>query len=106
MTYFVNTSYCFSSQKHFTDIVITSFIFSNLVKRKQNEVTDEKWKFVTGHTARRSLCTNLYARGLEVEEIMSITGHDSYKECVGYIKIPLRGIEKPIPKDVWNICRI
>nr|WP_320022054.1 tyrosine-type recombinase/integrase [uncultured Draconibacterium sp.] len=75
------------------------------VSGKDREVTNEKWKFVTGHTARRSLCTNLYLRGLEVEEIMSITGHDSYKECVGYIKVPLRGIEKPIPKDVWNIKR-
>lgn len=40
-----------------------------------SSVTDEKWKFVSSHTARRSFATNLFLAGLPLEDIASMMGH-------------------------------
>lgn len=40
-----------------------------------NNVTAEKWKFVSSHTARRSFATNLYLAGISIEDIALMMGH-------------------------------
>lgn len=47
--------------------------------------SDEKWKFVSSHTARRSFCTNLYLGGIDVQEISQLAGHSDVFMTMRYI---------------------
>jgi site-specific recombinase XerD len=47
----------------------------------------EKWELVSSHTGRRSFCTNMYKKGLNILTIMAISGHTSEKSFRKYIKI-------------------
>lgn len=53
--------------------------------KKQEEIRP-KWELVTTHTARRSFATNAYKRGMPTLAIMAITGHQTEKSFLGYIK--------------------
>ncbi len=54
---------------------------------KVQTVTDEKWKFVSTHTARRSFATNAFKAGIPAISIMKITGHKRESEFMKYIRI-------------------
>lgn len=54
------------------------------------EVTGEKWEFVTSHTARRSFATNLYLRGADLYSISKMMGHSSVTMTERYISCGLR----------------
>lgn len=54
--------------------------------------TQPKYKFVASHTARRSFCTNLYLRGLDLHLISKMAGHSSITMTEGYICCGLREI--------------
>ncbi|MBQ9560583.1 MAG: tyrosine-type recombinase/integrase [Bacteroidaceae bacterium] len=45
------------------------------ITRANKTVTDEKWKFISSHTARRSFATNLYLAGVTLEDIALMMGH-------------------------------
>jgi len=45
-----------------------------------------KWEKIVSHTARRSFCTNMYLMHVPVVTIMSISGHQTQKSFMGYIK--------------------
>lgn len=47
----------------------------------------EKWQLVTVHTARRSFATNMYLAAVPSISIMKITGHQTEKVFMKYIKI-------------------
>ena len=49
-----------------------------------------KYDFVMNHTARRSLVTNLYLKGVRSMSIMSITGHTTEANFMKYIKVDKR----------------
>lgn len=53
---------------------------------KEHEETTPKWELVTTHTARRSFATNAYKRGKPSLAIMAITGHQTEKSFMRYIK--------------------
>jgi len=53
---------------------------------KEYEETTPKWELVTTHTARRSFATNAYKRGKPSLAIMAITGHQTEKSFMRYIK--------------------
>lgn len=46
-----------------------------------------KNKLIKTHTARRSGCTNMYLGGVNVIDIMKISGHKSEREFLKYIKV-------------------
>ena len=46
-----------------------------------------KHDLVTSHTGRRSFATNMYKRGIPSLTIMSITGHNTEKSFLKYIKV-------------------
>ena len=46
---------------------------------------DEKWKFVSSHTARRSFATNLYKKGVDIYTISQLCGHSSIEMTKKYI---------------------
>ncbi len=48
--------------------------------------TYEKWEKVASHTGRRSFVTNLFMRGIDVLEIMRISGHRDISVFKDYIK--------------------
>lgn len=48
--------------------------------------TYEKWEKVSSHTGRRSFVTNLFNRGIDVLEIMRISGHRDISVFKDYIK--------------------
>jgi|WetSurMetagenome_2_1015567.scaffolds.fasta_scaffold46104_2 integrase len=47
----------------------------------------KKYELITTHTARRSFATNLFLAGFPAISIMKITGHNSEKAFLKYIKI-------------------
>ncbi len=47
----------------------------------------EKWQKISSHTARRSFATNAYLAKMETLSIMKITGHETEKAFLKYIKI-------------------
>ena len=46
-----------------------------------------KWELLTSHTARRSFATNQYLAGVPTLTIMSVTGHQTEKSFMRYIKL-------------------
>lgn len=64
------------------DIVITETVGGVLTER-----IEKKYNLVTTHTARRTGATNLYKMGYSAQSIMKITGHNSEKMLLRYIKI-------------------
>lgn len=58
-------------------------------KREVKRVTNRfaKWECVTAHTARRSFATNMYKREFPTLMIMAITGHETEKAFLSYIKV-------------------
>lgn len=49
--------------------------------------TVPKYSLVSSHTARRSLATNLYLRGVQTAKIMLLTGHTTEQSFFKYIRI-------------------
>ena len=47
--------------------------------------TQEKWKYVTSHTARRTFATNLYLNGVDLYTISQLCGHSSVEVTKTYI---------------------
>lgn len=67
---------------------ITELIhYSRSVGGKRKYFTDEKWKLVTSHTARRSFATNAYKSGIPAISVMKITGHRRESNFMKYIRI-------------------
>lgn len=54
---------------------------------KQESKMIAKYKMIKNHTARRSFCTNAYISGMSPLDIMAISGHNSEKTFLNYIKI-------------------
>lgn len=50
--------------------------------------TDEKWRFISSHTARRSFATNLYKAGVDIYTISRLCGHSSVEMTKKYICCP------------------
>lgn len=46
------------------------------------EQRGEKWKFVSSHTARKSFCTNLFRKGVDVLSISKMAGHSDMKMTI------------------------
>ncbi len=65
-------------------------------------VTKPKYEFVSSHTARRSFATNEYILGdLNVQQIMSITGHTTERSFYKYIRqTPKENAERI--RLIWN----
>jgi integrase len=54
---------------------------------KLQKTSKEKCRFICTHTARRSFATNLYLAGVPSITIMKITGHQTEKSFLRYIRI-------------------
>jgi integrase len=54
---------------------------------KQETKMIAKYKMIKNHTARRSFCTNAYLSGMNTLDIMAISGHQSEKTFLNYIKV-------------------
>ncbi len=69
---------------------------------KQIVIKKPKYEFVSSHTARRSFATNEYmAKGLNVRDIMAITGHKTEKSFYKYIRqTPKENAERV--KLIWK----
>lgn len=53
------------------------------------ERTKQKWELISTHTARRSFATNGYLSGMNIDMLMSVTGHTKKETFMGYIKAPV-----------------
>ena len=54
---------------------------------KVEKKTQKKYKLISTHTARRSFATNLYLADVPAISIMKITGHNSEKSFLKYIRV-------------------
>ncbi|MEG2064358.1 MAG: tyrosine-type recombinase/integrase [Alistipes sp.] len=67
---------------------ITSTVMVNKNRGgKNSEITLEKYKLISSHTARRSFATNAYKAGVPTIAIMKITGHTKESTFLKYIKV-------------------
>ena len=53
--------------------------------RHGENITAEKWQFITSHCGRKSFATNLYLRGVDILTISRMMGHSSVKMTERYI---------------------
>ena len=69
---------------------------------KQIVIKKPKYEFISSHTARRSFATNEYmAKGLNVRDIMAITGHKTERSFYRYIReTPKENAERV--KIIWK----
>ncbi len=67
----------------FKDMVNVSYTKGGELVKKQVP----KYNLIKTHTARRSFCTNYYAAGKPVQDIMLFSGHKTEKEFYKYIRI-------------------
>lgn len=63
--------------------------------------TYPKYELVSSHTGRRSFATNMYRRGLPTLMIMSITGHQTEKSFLKYVKITAKEHAEMMKKQ-WD----
>lgn len=49
-------------------------------------LTIPKYEMVASHTARRSFATNFYEDGVNIQELMAVTGHTTEKAFKNYVK--------------------
>ncbi|MBS1780239.1 MAG: phage integrase SAM-like domain-containing protein [Bacteroidetes bacterium] len=75
--------------------------FSYKKGNKDIIITKSKAQFVTSHTCRRSFATNEYLAGTDVNLIMKITGHKTFKDFFKYIKVSQEEAAKRI-QEVWS----
>ena len=64
--------------------------------RKGKYWQQEKWKYVSSHTGRRSFATNLYLRNADLYQISRLMGHSSVKQTEGYICCGLKELNPKI----------
>lgn len=70
---------------------------------KPKTITERLCDMVCSHTARRSLCTNLYIRGVDPLVIMSISGHSTVKQFEKYVKAQAKDMLRAALKlEVWK----
>lgn len=89
-----------SEAKGYTNIVFTGVYFNRIIKNicrrchidevltlynRGETKTQEKWKYVTSHTARRTFATNLYLNGVDIYTISRLCGHSSVEVTKTYI---------------------
>lgn len=65
-----------------TEMIMTEEIRGGLKVKKQTPKHD----LIKTHTCRRSGCTNMYLAGIKSIDIMKISGHQSEREFLAYIK--------------------
>lgn len=54
---------------------------------KQESKMIPKYEMIKNHTGRRSFCTNAFLSGMNTLDIMAISGHNSEKTFLNYIKV-------------------
>ena len=78
------------------DVHVTSFKGSERI-----DTIEKKYNLITTHTARRTFVTLSLEKGMRAELVMSITGHESYKNFKRYIKLTDK-VKKAEMKTIWN----
>lgn len=66
--------------------ITDSLTIKEVVGGKEVKTTKEKWELVTSHTARRTGATLMYLSGMDVYDIIKITGHASPAILKKYIR--------------------
>lgn len=98
--------------KHIKEVCRIAGITDPIKGRKMVEVEEiekhrkvdgiyPKYELITSHVCRRSFATNFYGSGLSTPMIMSITGHATEKEFLGYIGKTANDYVRPID-DFWE----
>ena len=54
---------------------------------KKVTTTNQKFELISSHTCRRSFCTNMYLRDMDVLMILNISGHRTIVSFLKYIKV-------------------
>jgi len=68
---------------------------------KRIEETLPKYSFLTAHTGRRTFVTLSLEKGMNAEEVKSITGHKDYKSFSRYVKVT-ENRKKLVMQKAWN----
>jgi integrase len=64
-------------------------------------ITKKKYERISSHVCRRSFCTNEFLAGTNVELIMAMSGHTSYKSFKSYVKASLEEKADAIER-IWD----
>lgn len=58
------------------------------------------------HTARRSFATNAYKAGVPLSSIMAVTGHESEKKLITYLRLEAEEKGMKAAKDLMGLMQI
>ncbi|MCY1719111.1 tyrosine-type recombinase/integrase [Prolixibacteraceae bacterium Z1-6] len=79
------------------------YTYTRTIGGTQQSITGRLCDMVCTHTARRSLCTNLYLNDVPVRTIMACSGHSSERQCLKYVKADFLDLLKKAKKlPVWE----
>ena len=70
--------------------------------RKGKYWQQEKWKYISSHSARRTFATCLYLRNADLYQISRLMGHGSVKQTEGYICCGLKELSPKIMGYFYN----
>jgi integrase len=70
--------------------ITTPIIFKRTRGGETETITTEKWKLISTHSGRRTAASNMYLAGIPAISIMKITGHQSEKVFLKYIKLDMQ----------------
>lgn len=59
---------------------------------KENEAYIERYKLVSSHTARRTGATLMYLEGVDLYDIMKVTGHTNLDSLKKYVRATGAGV--------------
>jgi integrase len=72
---------------------------------KRIEETLPKYSLITAHTGRRTFVTLSLEKGMNAEEVKSITGHKDYKSFSRYVKVT-ENRKKLVMQKAWDLVNI
>lgn len=81
-----------------------TIIYSKTIGGKRIEYVKKKYEMITTHTARRSFCSNLIAKGIPKQFIMAVSGHKTESSFNKYTQSVQKDIltSKLAEYDIWN----
>lgn len=78
---------------------------TEIVRFKGSERIDKtykKYELVSAHTARKTFCTLSLERGMSAEEVMKISGHQSYQSFQRYVNVTEER-KRNVMRNAWGV---
>ena len=55
-----------------------------MINEREHYETKQKWELISSHTGRRTFITHCINNGIDLKNIMNMTGHSNIQQLVDY----------------------